>query len=289
MYEKLEVCPVCKHTSFTNFLICTDFSITGESFALNQCKKCTLVFTNPRPSEQALPDYYKHPNYISHQNKSTTLVNFVYKIVRQYTNSRKAKLLRNYSKGKTLLDYGCGTGEFLAACHTKGYTTYGLEPNESAREQALSKNLQIVENLKALKDPVDIITAWHVLEHVTDLRKTIKALKKKLSKNGIMIIAVPNLDSYDSKYYQEHWAALDVPRHLYHFTQKSFGKLIEVTKMQLVDTIPMYFDSFYVSLLSEKYKHQSNNYIKALRTGYNSNVKAKKTGEYSSLIYILKK
>ena len=289
MYEKLEVCPVCKHTDFKNFLICTDHSISGESFALNQCTKCSVVFTNPRPSESALPKYYEDPNYISHQNKSTNLINFVYKLVRNYTLSRKVRLLQKYSAGTTVLDYGCGTGDFLATCQKKGYTTYGYEPNPLAREQAESKGLTVVEDIKKIKDDVDIITAWHVLEHVSELRKTVKILRKKLSKTGILVIAVPNLNSHDSAYYKEYWAALDVPRHLYHFTQHSFGKLLEATKLKLIHTIPMHFDSYYVSLLSEKYKNQKDNYFQALKRGYLSNQKAKKTGEYSSLIYVVRK
>ena len=289
MYEKLEVCPVCKHTDFKNFLICTDHSISGESFALNQCKKCSVVFTNPRPTDSALPKYYDDPDYISHQNQSTNLINCVYKLVRNYTLSKKVKMLKKYSTGTSILDYGCGTGDFLATCKRRGYTTYGYEPNPIAKEQAGTKGIAVVEDIKDIKGDIDIITAWHVLEHVSDLRKTIKLLRKKLSDTGVLLIAVPNLNSYDAAYYKEHWAALDVPRHLYHFTQESFGKLLELNKLTLVNTIPMHFDSYYVSLLSEKYKNQRNNYFRALKTGYTSNQKAKQTGEYSSLIYVIRK
>ena len=144
MYERLEVCPICKHTSFENYLICNDHSISGESFALNKCHKCELVFTNPRPDDNSLGKYYEDDNYISHANKSSNLTNFLYKLVRRYTLSKKVNLLKKFSKGHSILDYGCGTGEFLQACQNKGFTTYGYEPNEIAKKQAENKGIQIV-------------------------------------------------------------------------------------------------------------------------------------------------
>ena len=188
-----------------------------------------------------------------------------------------------------LLDFGCGTGEFLAQCTKSGFKTFGYEPNENASNQATSKGLSIIQNLKDLNQKMDAITAWHVVEHVPNLRDTIKDLKKKLSKDGILFIAVPNVNSFDARHYKEYWAAYDVPRHLYHFSQNSFGKLIAKCKLHLVDTIPMKFDSYYVSLLSEKYLNGKTDFIRALKTGYKSNHHAKKNGEYSSLIYVLKK
>ena len=289
MYEKLEVCPVCKNSDFINHLICTDHSITGESFALNKCRKCKLIFTNPRPSEASLPKYYQSDDYISHSNKSSNLINLAYKLVRRYTIRKKVKLLKKYTSGKSILDYGCGTGDFLLACKLRGFHVEGFEPNHFAREQSVNKGIEVITDLKATKQKVDIITAWHVIEHVSELKKTIKLLKKKLNEDGLLIIAVPNINSYDSIHYKEHWAALDVPRHLYHFSQESFGTLLAKTKLQLVDTVPMYFDSYYVSILSEKYLHGKTNFLKAIKIGRKSNQLAKKSGEYSSLIYIIRK
>ncbi len=289
MYEKLEVCPLCKSTNFKNFIICKDHMISGESFALNKCTKCELVFTNPRPDVQSLSKYYDSDQYISHTNKSNNIINFVYKLVRIYTTRKKIKIIKEYSKGKSVLDYGCGTGKFLEACKKAGYDTTGLEPNDIARAQAKTKGLNVIENLKKHKEKVDIITLWHVLEHVSDLKKTIKSLKKNLKKDGILLIAVPNMNSFDAHHYKGYWAAYDVPRHLYHFTKVSFGRLVVKSKMSLIDTIPMKFDAYYVSLLSEKYSLGKINLINALKIGFKSNRQASKNGEYSSLIYVLKK
>lgn len=289
MYEKLESCPVCKNTHFQNFLICMDHTVSGESFALSTCTKCNLILTNPRPTPDNLDKYYDSEEYISHSNRGTTLINSIYKIVRRYTLHSKYKLLRSYTKGKKILDYGCGTGHFLAHLSKKGYEVYGYEPSQRAKNTIKSGKINFIEDLTKDNETYDVITAWHVIEHVPDPKKTLKILKKKLSQNGYMLIAVPNMNSFDAQHYQEHWAAYDVPRHLYHFNQKSFGKLIEKCKLTLIDTLPMRFDAYYVSMLSEKYQNNKSNFFRALKIGYQSNLNAKKTSEYSSLIYVLKK
>ncbi|MEM6642791.1 MAG: class I SAM-dependent methyltransferase [Bacteroidota bacterium] len=270
-------------------MICTDHSISKEDFALSICNKCGLIFTNPRPSPEALPRYYQSDNYISHTSKATNLVNLLYKFVRFYTTKKKIQLIRKYTSTCSLLDYGCGTGYFLQFAVRKGYTASGYEPNQDARSIVAGKGLNSFDSLSDIKSKVGIISAWHVLEHVSDLRKTLKKLCKLLEKDGFMFIAVPNINSFDAKHYGTHWAGLDVPRHLYHFTQNSIGTLFEKQKLKLVATEPMYFDSYYVSLLSEKYLSGRSNFVKALRTGYKSNKLASKTKEYSSMIYIVQK
>ncbi len=292
MYEKLETCPSCKHPQFDNFLICEDYSVSKESFALVKCKKCELVFTNPRPSKNELGKYYESNEYISHTNKGNSLINILYKLVRSYTLISKRKILQQFHDSGTVLDYGCGTGDFLRVLEKKGLETFGIEPNEQAKKlaekQVKGKVLGSVEEVPG-DQKFDVITAWHVVEHISELRETLKLLRKRLNKDGHFIVAVPNINSHDATIYKEKWAGYDVPRHLYHFSQASFKNLAEKSKFKLVKTLPMKFDSFYVSLLSEKYKNGKSNLIKGLLNGLASNRKAATTGEYSSLIYILKK
>lgn len=292
MYEKLENCPSCAHPKFNNYLICKDYSVSGESFALVKCANCELVFTNPRPSKKELSKYYSSDQYISHTNKSNTLVNLIYKIIRHFTLWRKVKLIKKYSRTGTILDYGCGTGHFLQSCKSAGFATTGVEPDMNARNQAKQRTgTSVIENVEDIPktEKFDVITAWHVIEHVSDLRETLKHLRKHLTKDGCMIIAVPNVLSLDAAHYKEYWAAYDVPRHLYHFSPQAFKKLIKRAKLKLVDTRPMKFDAFYVSMLSEKYQHGRNNYWRAFLCGLKSNKSAVATGNYSSLIYILTK
>ena len=291
MYERLENCPSCNHSLFDNYLICQDYSISNESFALVKCKKCELIFTNPRPAPDKLSKYYESDTYISHTYKSNSPINVLYKLVRYFTLRKKRRLIQRFKSSGTILDYGCGTGDFLKECKKGGWKTHGIEPNARARKISISKvNQNIYNSIEQLdkNNHFDIITAWHVIEHVSDLKKTVKKLRKKLTKEGYLIIAVPNVDSYDSSFYKEAWAAYDIPRHLYHFSSYSFLNLAKSEKLDLVKVFPMTFDSYYVSMLSEKYKTGKNHFIRGFINGWKSNIKAAKTGNYSSLIYVLK-
>ncbi|MEQ9402302.1 MAG: class I SAM-dependent methyltransferase [Cyclobacteriaceae bacterium] len=292
MYEKLEQCPSCGHPKFDNYSICKDHSVSGESFALVTCARCELIFTNPRPEENALGRYYESDSYISHTDRGNSFINFLYKLVRSFTLKKKRRLVEKYVQSGMVLDYGCGTGDFLKECETKGWLSKGVEPDNQARKIAIEKTsgtiVRSVDELKVDKE-FDVITAWHVVEHISDLKGTIRKLRKNLKKGGYLIVAVPNAKSADANYYKEYWAAYDVPRHLYHFTKSSFTHLAKSLQFSIIQTEPMKFDSFYVSMLSEKYKSGHHSLIKGFINGWKSNVKASGTGEYSSLIYILKK
>ena len=291
MYEKIEQCPICKNTLFDNHLICEDYTTSYESFAIVKCTKCNFLITNPRPEKDRLGDYYKNDQYISHTDTANSPINLAYKLVRNYTLGTKEKLLRQLTKKPLkLLDYGCGTGDFVKKTRAKSWQAFGYEPDEDARNIAIQKNGNIIyDTIESLTEPVDVVTAWHVIEHVPDLQNTLKKLKSLLVDNGYLILALPNHKSYDSEYYEEYWAAYDVPRHLYHFDQDVIEALASKLKMTLRAIEPMKFDSYYVSLLSEKYRFGTMNPIRAFWIGFWSNLKARASGEYSSIIYIIKK
>ncbi len=290
MYEKVDKCPVCGFTSFSNHLICNDHHHSQESFAIVQCDKCTHLFTNPRPSPEQISRYYQSTQYISHTNKSSGIVTQLYNIARYFTLRWKSQLIHKYQKAGDLLDFGCGTGDFLAHMAKNSWSTTGIEPAANPRQIASNKGLTIYENLSDLnKESYDVITAWHVLEHIHDLSDTFTSLRKKLKNKGIMIIALPNPLSHDAIKYQDHWAGYDVPRHLHHFTDQSFEKLVTKHKLRVLTKIPMKLDSLYVSILSEKYLQSSHPLLKGLRSGFVSNRHASKTEEYSSRAFILSK
>ncbi|MBR06991.1 MAG: methyltransferase [Rickettsiales bacterium] len=289
MYEKLEECPSCKHTKFSNHLICKDHTVSGESFALVKCDKCGIIITNPRPDVDSIAKYYEDKNYISHTNKANNPINIAYKLVRSITLKQKYDLIKKHNQQKRLLDFGCGSGVFLNYIKEKGYEVSGLESHaETAQSAQQLTGATIYSKLQDLhKHHYDVITAWHVIEHVHLLRDTINTLRKCLNPNGILIIAVPNHRSFDAEFYKANWAAYDVPKHLYHFDQSSIKTLAKNCKLKVKATYPMKFDSYYVSLLSEKYANGKQNLAKAIQIGYQSNKKANQTGEYSSLIYVL--
>ncbi len=289
----LEKCLVCGSNQFEPFLVCKDYTVSQENFNIASCKSCGFKFTNPRPDNSVLGNYYKAESYVSHTNSKKGVVNRLYHIVRIHTLKKKIALVSSYVSRGTILDYGCGTGMFLGACKNAGWETFGMEPDDDARKIASEQNLNLFTDKITIQTHVaekqfDAITLWHVLEHVTDMPETLAFFKQKLKQNGVLIIAVPNHVSYDAQYYKEHWAAYDVPRHLHHFELKSMKTLLENGGFQLIETKPMIFDSFYVSMLSEKYKTGRVNLFSAFMSGLKSNLKAKDTSSYSSTIYIFK-
>jgi 2-polyprenyl-3-methyl-5-hydroxy-6-metoxy-1,4-benzoquinol methylase len=286
-------CPLCKGMAFEKFITCEDYTVSHERFNIVSCKNCGFKFTNPIPEISELFDYYKSEDYISHSDTKKGIISKLYHAVRNYTLKKKLGLIAKYVSRGTVLDYGCGTGAFLEVCKSAGWKTLGMEPDSGARRIANDKSLGVVENKNELAkemkgEKLDVITLWHVLEHVTDLEETLSFFRDNLNKKGALIIAVPNHTSYDAKFYKEHWAAYDVPRHLYHFEPKTIQALLKEYGFELIKTQPMKFDSFYVSMLSEKYKAGSMSYFKAFLTGLKSNLKAKSPTGYSSVIYVFK-
>ena len=298
MLERLTKCPLCKSGHFLNSEEIKDFAVSQESFIICNCTKCGLKFTNPRPAAEAIAPYYDFPEYFSHDDKAKNLTQFLYQKVRKYAVAKKVKHLNNLrpSKGK-YLDYGCGTGELLTKAKEEGWKVKGIEPNGKARKLANSKlKGKVYESIDELPKEAsfDIITLYHVLEHVHLLRKTVKKLIKHLKSNGYIIIAVPNPDSNDAIKYKDHWAGWDVPRHLYHFNHKSIESFSDLFELQLISQMPMPFDSYYVSLLSEGYRNPKQSiiskYWKAIISGKKSNRSASKTvGNYSSNLFVFKK
>ena len=266
-----------------------DYLVSQENFNLIFDKESDMLITEPQPKN--LEKYYDPKNYISHSDDKNSFIEKVYQQVKKITLNKKVKLIDQYSLDeKSILDIGCGTGEFLAYAKNKNWHTVGVEVNQNARNKALNKKLIIYKSLEDLPNrQFNIISLWHVLEHLPNLNEKISLIKTKLDDNGTLIIAVPNYKSYDAKHYKELWAAYDTPRHLWHFSQDAIKILFNKHNFKVTKTLPMYFDSFYVSLLSEKYKNGKSNYLKAFYRGLMSNIKAKSNGEYSSLIYILKK
>mgnify|MGYP001814294641 CR=1 FL=1 len=279
------------------FLTCIDHTVSRETFSLLLDTEKDLLVTFPRPDEADLPTYYESEEYISHTDSKRTLMDKVYQMVKIYSLKKKLKLINKLSGSKGhILDIGCGTGDLLAVCEKDGWRISGTEPSDKARELAINKityKKDVKKDLNEFTDSshgkFDVITMWHVLEHVPNLMEYIKSLKELLSPNGYLLVAVPNFKSHDASHYKEFWAAYDVPRHLWHFSEKSIRNIFGKYDFKVIETLPMIFDSFYVSLLSEKNMTGKSNLISAFKTGLISNIKAKQTNEYSSKIYIIKK
>lgn len=277
------------------YLDCKDHSVSRETFSLFKDPKRDLLVTLPQPSVKQLPGYYESEDYISHTDSKRNLFEKAYQFVRQISLKRKEKLITRVNQGAgRILDIGCGTGDFLQVCERSGWTIAGVEPNEDARQLASSKTKfkeyhnTIEELIESEPESFDLITMWHVLEHIPNLADFISKIKTVLKPDGVLIVAVPNFKSKDAEHYGSNWAAYDVPRHLWHFSRNSMESIFSEFDMKILEVLPMLFDSYYVSLLSEKYQKGNQNVLLAFYQGLRSNLRAKRNGEYSSLIYLIK-
>lgn len=284
-------CPVCGSEKQHAFLEAEDHNVSNDQFKIVECDDCSFRFTNPIPTEESIGEYYKSENYVSHSGTKKGFVNKVYHIVRNRAIKQKENLASKNSNGKSILDIGCGTGDFLGYCKSKNWKTLGLEPDDSARKIALENNKVEAKELGHLyqleENSFDVISMWHVLEHVYNLNQDIEQYKKILKKSGTLIVAVPNCSSKDAEHYKSNWAAYDLPIHLYHFRPKNMKQLFANHGMEVVDILPMKFDSYYISMISEKYK--GGNIVSGFWNGFKSNLAANtKNNKYSSQIYVIK-
>ncbi len=289
----IDTCPLCGGQTFDKRFSCADYYATGEVFAVCACVNCGFMFTQDAPSEAFIGRYYESPDYVSHSDTHEGLMNKAYHAVRSLMLRRKARLVRRYSPfGRRLLDIGTGTGYFPALMAQEGWAVSAIEKNEQARKFAQTHfglNVSAPETFWTLPEKsYDVITLWHVLEHLQHLDETWSMFHRLLDDRGVLIVAVPNPSSYDARHYKEMWGAYDVPRHLWHFTPEVLGRWAVKHGFEVKDKLPMPFDAFYVSMLSEKYRKASVPFVRGFYTGIKAWFSAiGKVGESSSVIYIL--
>ena len=292
--EKLENCLVCGHNKFKTLFSCKDFVASGEDFQLQYCESCTFLFTNPRPSISEIGKYYQSDQYISHAGEKKGLIYKVYDIVRDFSIKQKLNLIKKYHKTGKLMYLGCGLGYFLNGVKIdKTFDALGVDVSDEAVEYVKKtfnidvKNETELDNLE--NGSFDIITQWHVLEHVHFLNERMQQLQYLLKDDGTLFIAVPNSKSKDAEMYKEYWDGYDVPRHLYHFNQKSFKMLMEKHGFEIIETRPMYFDAPYISMRSEVHMKHKYPFINGAISGIKSTASALSTGEHSTLLFVVKK
>lgn len=269
------------------YLTTKDYAYSNEVFQLLLEEERGMLVTHPQPKE--LDKYYQGQDYISHTDGNKGLLGKGYQLIKRYTIRQKLRLLKSYlSPGATILDVGAGTGSFVMAAREMGWDADGLEPNGNARTVSMEKGVELMSSFSELnRNSYSLITLWHVLEHLPDLESQINQICTLLEDNGTLVLALPNFNSWDARYYKEFWAAFDVPRHLWHFSRESISSIFAPRGLHIVASKPLIFDSFYISLLSEKYKSGWSNPFKAFISGLYSNISAWNTKEYSSMIYIL--
>jgi 2-polyprenyl-3-methyl-5-hydroxy-6-metoxy-1,4-benzoquinol methylase len=293
--DPLAHCPICGQSAFAPFLRAKDHTLTQETFTLCTCTTCGFCATSPRPGATTIARYYDSPNYISHSNAKAGAQARLYQWARKRAIRSKHQLIARSVPSGSILDMGCGTGEFLGYLKSRGYATSGIEPSLSAREQAIRNHgLFVVPNIDQIpaREQFQVITLWHVLEHVHDVPETLKKIHARLSPGGTLIIAVPDRDSWDARHYGEFWAAYDVPRHLSHFRRQDLTRALSTQGLQIKEVRGMWFDAPYVSMLSERYRGASPAIalMKGALIGGLSNLIAASTGRpTSSSLYIAQK
>lgn len=295
--EKLEKCLCCGGNKFQLYLEAKD-NYSNDLFCIEQCQSCDFIFTNPRPGIDEIGKYYSYDTYMSHSSHKKGLVEGIYRVARNYMKGKKLNLIREIvgkQNNFSLLDFGCGTGDFLGYVKLQQIQAEGIEPDAGARAVAKKVNkvdTYSVEESKAISsESYDVITLWHVMEHIHELHGQLDYFYRWLKPGGKLIIAVPNIESADAKQYGAKWDALDVPRHIYHFAPKQVKQIVEQHQFKFIKQYPLWLDAYYVSMRSEW--HSGTNkwiaYLKAIVSGWKSNSAAEKTGNYSSLIYAFEK
>ncbi len=292
-----KACPICSATEFQKVFDCIDHYVSGETFEIIECKTCGMRITDDFPDEKTIGKYYEAADYISHSDTKKGIVNQVYHFVRQYMLKKKARWVEKSSGRKTgsILDVGTGTGYFANAMKKRNWDVSIVEQSDAAREFAeknfgLSGSPSITEFAVQSSKKLDVITLWHVLEHIENLKEAMTHFHQMLQKNGTLIIAVPNCNSFDARKYKSLWAAYDVPRHLWHFRAEQMEILAKNNGFEIAEIKPMPFDAFYISMISEKYAKQPLAFLKGIFTGiggFFASIFDKKMS--SSLVYILKK
>jgi 2-polyprenyl-3-methyl-5-hydroxy-6-metoxy-1,4-benzoquinol methylase len=267
--------------------------VSGEIFDIRLCRHCRYSFTDPQPAPEEIGKYYESTEYVSHSDTTRGIINKLYHIVRKKNTNNKLKLVNRLSPVPSgLLDVGCGTGYFLSACRQNGRQAEGVEINDGARAIAAARTGQPVypsmDALEATGRRFDVITLWQVFEHLHQPDDSFARLKRLLKPSGKLIMALPNRASADAVHYGAYWAAYDVPRHLSHFSPRSIRRLATKHQMKIEEIVPMKFDAYYVSMLSEGLKGRGKfrALLNGFRQGYRSNRRARKDGHYSSLIYV---
>jgi len=287
-------CPVCSSPDIALRIICTDHFKSGETFPVWTCSLCGFSFTQDHPDENSIGKYYESDDYISHNDTSKGLVNHIYRSVRRRMLKKKRNLIKNATGLETgsILDIGCGTGYFAAEMKNAGWRIKGIEINDKARNIAIENfGLEVISPDKiSTLEPAsfDCITLWHVLEHLSNLSTVISDIKRILKPGGTCIIALPNINSSDFVHYGPYWAALDVPRHLWHFNPDTFGFLFEGRGFRITGIKPLPLDVFYISVISEKYKGNSLAFLTGMFKGLLFALRALfNKRKSSSLIFIL--
>jgi 2-polyprenyl-3-methyl-5-hydroxy-6-metoxy-1,4-benzoquinol methylase len=255
------ICPLCNSDKYERHLRAPDrFHLAaGNLFEIVRCVTCGFIYLNPRPRIECLPEFYQDKNYqpfLSAQSGKSWW-DRIYNLARSYAVCGKRVKIEKLKRKGQLLDIGCGTGEFLNEMQKHGWQATGIEKDPRAAEVARQRyGLDVLTtdltSSHFAQNSFDVITFWHVLEHLPDPLHTLQRAKKMLKEDGLMLVAAPNISSYDARFYRSRWAALDAPRHLHHFVPATLARLCQAAGLEMFTARQMVLDAFYNCLMSER-------------------------------------
>ena len=288
-------CPVCGHSSFKHFLNVPDWLVSKEVFELQQCEQCQFVFTANAPLEKDAGPYYNSEEYVEHSDTSSGLIYSVYHVARRAMLHYKYIKIKRLHAGKKLLDVGSGSGYFLNFMKKKGYNVTGVEISKKA-VALCKKNFGIKAHSPSefleekLDTDYDIISLWHVFEHVYSYDAYFELFSKSLNNNGYLILALPNCDSQDARMNKSYWGAYDTPRHIWHFTSKTIELFAMGRGFKMIKKHRMPLDPFFNVMVSDSYKDKFTFLPLTLLKGlYSYIISLLNIEKSSSIIYIFQK
>lgn len=289
----MNTCPWCENPSGNHYLHLKDYFLSQEEFDIFECPQCGLLYTAPRPSPDVIGKYYQSDEYYSHQQNNKGFIPRIYEKVKSVNLRNKVAIALQDMPCGSLLDIGCGVGDFLCQVKKNHWNVLGIEPSETAQaiaESRLGFRPLVPEASSSLPaSSFDVITLWHVLEHIEDLHFQTSELVRLLKPGGRLVIALPNYQSFDCQYFKDKWAAWDVPRHLQHFSPETLKRMMVSLGFSYLDTKKLIWDAYYISFLSERYGKRNLPLLRGAWVGLRSNLKARRSGMYSSLVYRFEK
>lgn len=292
----MSVCPACQATTATDLFQARDHLVSGREFLIRRCTNCGMGWTVDPPAEEDAGKYYVSDEYISHTDSKQSLADRLYHLARGFMLKRKGKLVDS-AVGKSagiMMDFGSGTGYFAAFMQQRGWQVTGIELSEMARNYSVERfgiraiGPQQVRDLPSAS--ADCVTFWHVLEHLYDPAGWMDEVKRILKDDGRCIIALPNFASADAEWFGKRWAALDVPRHLWHFSPQAFREFAEKQGFVCESTSALPLDLFYISLLSYRNDGKGMPLARGVLTGVVIALRSLfRRDSASSLVYVLSK
>lgn len=242
-------CYTCSRPLKSIIFTAYDYNDNKAPYTFYQCAYCELIQIYPFPKDEKNTKYYSYSDPNEYAKDKNEQINFLHRIpfgtiaLKKYIDScyqnRYEKIERLYSQGK-ILDIGCGEGSFLKKFSTVKWNITGIEINKYLAKSAKKKltNAKIltspIESLKLAKEKYDIITLWHVLEHLHNPHTMLRAIHKLLHPKGYLIIEVPHGNSLYRKIFKDKWQLLLLPRHLFFWTRKSLSLSLKQSGFEVI-------------------------------------------------------